>query len=631
MLFGKKKKNNNNGTDQDLDRKRSGESSAAVKELPAEFKGVKSKKGKDGSSATSSAIDTLKEQGDRVAETKKSERIALDLEEAGLVKKPSGPVGPEEEAAQTIEEEVPVKEGYTSEDEMLQVLSEQVGMPFVRVDDYEIDQELLDSIPSQVSQMYKVFPLERREDGSLLVAVVDPLNVHILDDLSLLLGTKVSGAIANEGDILDLIEEFYGQSDETVDKMLETLQEEDVATLEIDEDNFDDLERLANEAPIIKLVNLILLQAIKDRASDLHVEPYQNSFRIRYRVDGTLHETVPPPKHLQLAIISRLKVMANMNIAERRLPQDGRIKLSMSDREIDLRVSALPTVNGESIVMRILDKTMMMIGLEQIGLMPEDQESFERIIRKPHGIVLVTGPTGSGKTTTLYSALMKIFSPMLKMITTEDPVEYQLDGVVQVNINERVGLTFASCLRSILRQDPDIIMVGEIRDLPTAQIAIEAALTGHLVLSTLHTNDAPGAVTRLIDMDVEPFLVTSTVESVLAQRLVRTICTGCKETYTPEVELLQDLNIDPEDAKNVTFHRGKGCVDCNYTGYRGRIGIFEHLVMNDTLKEMVLNREPTSVIRNEARRHGMKTMREDGWEKVIRGITTVEEIVRETQ
>jgi len=541
-------------------------------------------------------------------------------------------VGPGEEQASAIQQTatVGVKEGFTSEEDLLQVLSEQIGMPYVRVDDYEIDQELLKLVPGQVAQMYKVFPLERQNDGSILLAMVDPLNVHTLDDVSLLLNCQAKGAVANENDIYDLIEEFYGGTEESVDDMLESLHEEDL-DFQIDEDNFDDLERIANEAPIIKLVNLILLQAIKDRASDLHVEPYQKSFRIRYRVDGTLHETVPPPKHLQLAIISRLKVMAGMNIAERRLPQDGRIKLSMTDREIDLRVSSLPTVNGESIVMRILDKTMMMIGLEQIGMMPQDLEVFEKIVRKPHGIVLVTGPTGSGKTTTLYAALMKIYSPMLKMITTENPVEYQLEGLVQVNINERVGLTFAACLRSILRQDPDVIMVGEIRDLETASISIEAALTGHLVLSTLHTNDAPGAITRLIDMNVEPFLVTSTIEGVLAQRLVRTICTGCREVSHPTEEMLLELGVTPDMTEGVTFYQGKGCADCNYSGYRGRIGIFEILTVSEEIKNLILDRAPTSVIRRQARKEGMKTMREDGWEKIVRGITTVEEILRETQ
>jgi type II secretion system protein E len=477
--------------------------------------------------------------------------------------------------------------------------------------------------------MYKILPLEE-ENGRLLVAMADPLNVKTLDDLSLLLSREIHGAIASEEDIMGAIEEYYGMSEESIDGMLEELQTQEI-NLEFDEDNFDDLERIANEAPIIKLVNLLLLQAIKDRASDLHVEPFQRSFRVRYRVDGTLHETSPVPKHLQAAIISRLKVMANMNIAERRVPQDGRIKLSMSDREIDLRVSTLPTINGESIVMRILDKTMMLMGLEQIGLSAEDEERFAKLIQKPNGILIVTGPTGCGKTTTLYAALSKIYSPTLKIITTENPVEYQLDGVVQVNINEGVGLTFARCLRSILRQDPDIIMVGEIRDQETAQIAIEAALTGHLVLATLHTNDAPSTVTRLVDMDIEPFLVTSTIEGVLAQRLVRTICTGCREPYDPPVELLEDMGIPLEDLSDITFYHGRGCPECGYTGYRGRIGIFELFVANDEIRQMVISREPSMVIAEAARRAGMSTLREDGWDKVIKGITTVEEVVSETQ
>ena len=411
--------------------------------------------------------------------------------------------------------------------------------------------------------------------------------------------------------------------------VLEKLQEEEMNLEEEDED-FGDLERIANEAPIIKLVSLLLLQAIKDRASDLHLEPFENSFRIRYRVDGTLHETMPPPRHLQTAIVSRLKVMAQMNIAERRLPQDGRIPLSMADREIDLRVSSLPTVNGESIVMRILDKTMMKMGLEQIGLLEDTLDVFEDLIKNPNGIILVTGPTGCGKTTTLYAALDRIYNPTLKIITTENPVEYQLDGVVQVNINASVGLTFASCLRSILRQDPDVIMVGEIRDLETAQIAIESALTGHLVLSTLHTNDAPSAVTRLVDMDVEPFLVTSSVIGVVAQRLVRTICSNCKEKYQPKEELFLEMEKSPEDVKGLSFYRGRGCVECNYSGYRGRIGIFELFRMSEKIYDLVLKKEPSSAIRRQARAEGMRTLREDGWEKITMGLTTLEEVVRGT-
>jgi len=609
MLFGRKdKKGKANGRAEEEVRKKPG---------PAPGK-------------ASEALDSLTEAAQK-AEAKPRDTIHHMLEEAGLVteRKGKGSPVPEEEAQRATGAQAPVARIQRSEEEMLRMLADQVGMPFVRIEDYEISRDLLDIVPMPVAQMYKVLPIQQ-ENGRLLVAMADPLNVKTLDDLALLLSREVHGAIASEEDIMHAIEEYYGVSEESIDGMLEQLQSQEL-DLSIDENNFDDLERIANEAPIIKLVNLLLLQAIKDRASDLHVEPFQKSFRIRYRVDGTLHETIPPPKHLQLAIVSRLKVMANMNIAERRVPQDGRIKLSMSDREIDLRVSTLPTINGESIVMRILDKTMMLMGLEQIGLSAEDEEKFSKLIRKPNGILIVTGPTGCGKTTTLYAALSKIYSPTLKIITTENPVEYQLDGVVQVNINEAVGLSFARCLRSILRQDPDIIMVGEIRDQETAQIAIEASLTGHLVLATLHTNDAPSTITRLIDMDIEPFLVTSTIEGILAQRLVRTICTGCREPYTPAPELLEDLGIPPEQLSDVTLYHGKGCADCGYTGYRGRIGIFELFVPTDTVRQMVIGREPSMTIAAQARRDGMRTLREDGWDKVLKGITTVEEIVAETQ
>jgi type IV pilus assembly protein PilB len=597
-------------------------------------KGAPEEESKKGPAATpgkaSEGLQSLLEAGQK-PDAKPARSFHHLLEEAGLVrdKKGAGAAIPEEEAQRAVAGEAPPVTVRRSEEEMLRMLAEQVGMPYVRIDDYEIDRELLDLVPMPVAQMYKVLPLQQ-ENGRLLVAMADPLNVKTLDDLALLLSREVHGAIASEDDIMSAIDEYYGVSEESIDGMLEQLQSQEI-DLDIDEDNFDDLERIANEAPIIKLVNLLLLQAIKDRASDLHVEPYQRSFRIRYRVDGTLHETIPPPKHLQLAIISRLKVMANMNIAERRVPQDGRIKLSMSDREIDLRVSSLPTVNGESVVMRILDKTMMLMGLEQIGLSADDEEKFSKLIRKPNGIIVVTGPTGCGKTTTLYAALSKIYSTTFKIITVENPVEYQLDGVVQVNINENVGLSFARCLRSILRQDPDIIMVGEIRDQETAQIAIEAALTGHLVLATLHTNDAPSTITRLVDMDIEPFLVTSTIEGVLAQRLVRTICTGCREPYNPPLEQLEDLGISPDQLSDVTFYHGRGCADCGYTGYRGRIGIFELFVPTETVRQMIIGREPSMTIAAQARRDGMRSLREDGWDKVLKGITTIEEIVSETQ
>ena len=614
MLFGKRKKNKNASLDTE-------ETLAKSKDTLEEKKDKKEslQETLTGEEATLSPDKDNNQSVENITDHEHAEKTPVE----GI-----NPIKGKEKELAAKAQDPSLKQGYTTEDDILAVLAQQLGMPYVDLTEIEPDPELIALVPTTVARSYKVLPLYY-EDGNIVVAMVDPTNITTLDTMSLMLNATVKGAIAKEDEILELIDQYFGDEGETVDDMLEALQQKDF-DFTVSEEDFGDMERIANEAPIIKLVNLLLLQAIKDRASDLHIEPYQTSFRIRYRVDGTLHETVPPPRHLQLAIISRIKVMANMNIAERRLPQDGRIKLTMADKEIDLRVSAIPTVNGESIVMRILDKSMMMIGLEQIGLANDVQEIFEKIIHKPNGIVLVTGPTGSGKTTTLYAVLVKIFSPMLKMITTEEPVEYQMEGIVQVNINERIGLTFASCLRAILRQDPDIIMVGEIRDLETAQISIEAALTGHLVFSTIHTNDAPSTVTRLIDMNVEPFLVTSTIEAVLAQRLVRTVCSACREPYKPNQDLLEEVGVSPEEAEQITFYHGKGCVDCNYTGYRGRIGLFELLVPTEPIKEMILARASSAAIREQARKEGMRTLRDDGWEKVINGITTVEELLRET-
>ena len=542
----------------------------------------------------------------------------------------------DQEAAQSVRDAVMEQAAaestseYATEEDLLKLYATQVGMPFVKLSEIEFDEDALNLVSPDLARQYKIFPIRfNKQTGVVTIALVDPLNVRTIDDLRVWLGHEIEGVIGNADEIQSLIDEYYGTGHESVDEVLSTLQSERYQ-IDLKDDNFGDLERIANEAPIVKLVNLVLLQAIKERASDLHIEPFERSLRIRYRVDGILHETVPPPKHLTNAIISRVKVMAGLNIAERRLPQDGRIKLAMADRNVELRVSCLPTVNGESVVMRILDSEVMGLQLDQLGMLPDTLEIYEKIISRPNGIVLVTGPTGCGKTTTMYASLARIFSPMLKMITTENPVEYQMDGIVQVNINQAVGLTFARCLRSILRQDPDIIMVGEIRDLETASMAIESSLTGHLVLSTLHTNDAPGTLTRLIDMDVEPFLITSAVVAVLAQRLVRVICLDCKEPYTPDPHILKEMGVSPEDVANITFFHGKGCSECNYTGYRGRVGIFELLTLSDPVKDLVLKRAASSEIFHQARKDGMRTLREDGWQKVIQGITTPEEILHST-
>jgi type II secretion system protein E len=544
-------------------------------------------------------------------------------------RKGSPPPVDQSEAGQTLIAGLAQATGYSSEEEALVELAARMGMEYIRMKDYEIDPNIVAAFPAQAAHYYCVFPI-RWEEGVLVVAMGDPTNIRALDDLEQLLGHHIRGAVARELDVLDLIEEYYGQVDTSIEKILESINQDDI-NFEVREDDIGNLEKLANQPPIIKLVNLILLQAVKDRASDLHLEPFQNSFRIRYRVDGALHETKPPPRQLWSAIVSRMKVISNMDISECRVPQDGRIKVNISGREVDMRVSSLPTVGGESIVLRILDRQNAMVGLEQSGLTPENLTIIEKIIKRPNGILLVTGPTGSGKTTTLYGALQRIYTPELKIITVENPVEYEFKGVVQVNINTEVGLTFASCLRAILRQDPDVIMVGEIRDTETAQIAIEASLTGHLVLSTLHTNDAPSAVTRLTDMGVEPFLITSSVEAVVAQRLVRTICNRCKQKHIPTEEEFYDLGVSREDVQGVTFYKGMGCDECSFSGYKGRLGIFEVFVLSPTVREMVLARAPSSVIFQQAREEGMLSMREDGWKKIVLGLTTIEEVVRETQ
>ncbi len=524
-----------------------------------------------------------------------------------------------------------IKNKYVTEEEILSALGKQFGMEVINLEDYKIDEDVLDTISPPFAHLYRVIPVEKK--GKVLtVALADPLNVQALDDLRLIVDGSVKPVIASEDVVMKAIEKYYGVGEETVEQMIESMSGGAIAELqeEVPEEDIADLKRMASEAPIIKLVNLILMQAIKDRASDIHIEPFEDSLKVRYRVDGVLHELAPPPKHLQTAIISRLKIMADLNIAERRLPQDGRIKIVMGGREIDLRVSCLPTIFGESVVMRVLDKSAIMVDLEQLGFSKEIEEQIKELIHRPNGIVLVTGPTGCGKTTTLYASLARINRPELKIITLEDPVEYQLHGIIQEPINPKIGLTFARGLRHILRQDPDVILIGEIRDLETAQLAVQASLTGHLVFSTLHTNDAPGAVTRLIDMGIEPFLITSTIEAILAQRLVRTVCKKCKEAYTPDPGVVKDIGLTPENITGVKFHKGKGCPECSHTGYYGRSSIAELLIMNDPLREIILTRASTSTITAKARESGMGSLFEDGWRKVIAGETTIEELARAT-
>ena len=519
---------------------------------------------------------------------------------------------------------------------MLNIISEQTGLPIVSLKDYEhVDLKLRAMLSSEQALNLRAVPLEEKEDGRIVVAIADPSNPRITDDLRLVLGREIEPVIANEEEIDERIDRYYGLGDETMEKLLEEESEnEESVGLGADDAQVDltDVESIANSPPIIKLVSYLLLRAIGDRASDIHIEPFPNFIRVRMRIDGVLRELPSPPRQQLLAIVSRIKVLASMNISESRVPQDGRIRLSHENREVDMRVSTMPTVHGESVVMRVLDKQMMMIGIRQIGMLPEVLEDYLKLVKKPNGIVLVTGPTGCGKTTTLYATLVEVQDPGEKLITTEDPVEYELSGIQQVNINERVGLTFARCLRAILRQDPDRVLVGEIRDVETAQIAVQASLTGHLVFSTLHTNSAAATITRLLDMGVEPFLITSSLEAIIGQRLVRTICQNCKKPYEPNEEELLEFDLTPDQVaeEDITFYEGEGCDECGHTGYRGRIGIYELLPITDEIRDLVLERATTDEIHEMALRQGMVTMRKDGWIKICMGLTTMSEVGRQT-
>ncbi len=522
---------------------------------------------------------------------------------------------------------------FVDEKDLLFALAVQSGMEFVELDELDIPEEIIDLVDVNVAETYRIIPIEY--DGSVItVALSDPSNVSIFDDLRFMLDGEVKAVVATDDSIERAFEKYYGnKKSASMESLVASLEgEEDVELLD-GREGVNDLERLEKDAhskPVVKLLNLVLLQAIKDRAADIHLEPFENDFKVRYRVDGVLYEMMPPPAHLALAITSRVKVMAGLNIAETRIPQDGRIELTIGGRPVDLRVSTLPTSFGESVVMRVLDRSNVSLDLEQIGLRPHELETIKQLIDLPHGIILVTGPTGSGKTTTLYSALNYANSADIKIITTEDPVEYDLPGIVQVPINDDIGVTFAACLRSILRQDPDKILVGEIRDLETGQIAIQASLTGHVVLSTLHTNDAPSAVTRMLDLGVEPFLLAATLEAVVAQRLVRTICPKCKTEYTPSDEELYELELKTEDIGGKTFYYGQGCENCNGTGYWGRSGIFEIMILTEELRKLISGTSSTDHIRQIAKLGGMHTLRDGGLLAIYDGITTIEEVVRET-
>ncbi len=512
-------------------------------------------------------------------------------------------------------------------------LAGQAGMEYVDLQGIELSDETIGAIPAENAKAYQCVPIEYEpKSRKLKVALKSPDNFQAVDDLRLLMGAKVEAVIASPAEIDKLLAKHYAKSESMEDVMGALASDEKLKNLGGTSDQSIDLDAVldaADDNQVIKLLNMVLLQAIRDRASDIHFEPFEHEFKMRYRIDGVLYEMVPPPKHLGGAITSRVKVMANLDIAERRLPQDGRIELTVGGNPVDLRVAVLPTIYGESVVMRVLDRGNVELSLDRVGFRPEEYDTFKKLIAKPNGIVIVTGPTGSGKTTTLYAALSELNDIKTKVLTAEDPVEYDIDGLCQVQVNTEVGLTFASALRSFLRQDPDVILVGEIRDLETAQIAVQASLTGHLVLSTLHTNDAPSSIIRLVDLGVEPFLLTATIEGIVAQRLVRTLDQKTKEAYTPTEQELMELSLRPDDVKGREFWR-PGSSSGVGGGYKGRMALFEIMELDDELRELIVKNASTTVLRDLARKKGMRSLREGGMLAIYEGLTTIDEVVRET-
>ena len=519
--------------------------------------------------------------------------------------------------------------GFIDEAGFYQTIANGLVTDFIDVTERDIAPEILHLIPSGLARLHGALPIEM-SGSTLRVALVDPFDLHTAEDLRFALGKDIQVVVSPPEQIEELIKQYYGTDTMSMEDVLKQLGEAGELLQLRETDGDAAVEAEANTTPIIRFVDLVLYHAIQDRASDIHFEPFENEFKIRYRVDGALYEMSPPPRHLALPVISRVKVMANMNIAERRLPQDGRIQKNIAGRNVDLRVSTLPTQYGESLVLRVLDRSIVNLDLEALGMPDYIYNFLLEMIERPNGIFIATGPTGSGKTTTLYSCLRRINTIDSKLITVEEPVEYDLEGIVQVPVNEGIGLTFARALRSFLRQDPDRIMVGETRDLETAQIAIQASLTGHLVFTTLHTNDAPGTITRLIDMGVEPFLISSTLEAVLGQRLLRSICRQCRTTYEPSDTFLAELRISRSDIGDKQFFYGKGCDACNNTGYKGRKGIYELLKITDPVRELINERAPTVTIRQKAIELGMMTLRQDGLRSIYAGDTTIEEVLRYT-
>ena len=543
-----------------------------------------------------------------------------DLEGIPALKQP-----PEEASLQ----EQLVGSGLFSKDEFQSHLEEFFGVPFAGREDFPREPLLVNNLSLQFMKESKFIP-SRLTDNTLTVIMGNPLDCYTVDAIRLATNHEIHILAGKAEEILEAIERNYGSGSASMEKIIEDIDGIPEYRTE-DEENVDQLRDMASEGPVIRLVNLIITRAIELRASDIHFEPFEDQFRVRYRIDGVLHDVESPPKRLQAAIVSRVKIMGKLNIAERRLPQDGRIMLRVKGKEIDFRVSSVPTIHGESLVLRILDKSSIVLDIEKLGFPKDILEGFEELIQRPHGIILVTGPTGSGKTTTLYCALGKINSPEKKIITVEDPVEYQLKGINQIQVKASIGLTFANSLRSIVRQDPDVILIGEIRDAETAEIAIHSALTGHLVLSTLHTNDAPSAITRLVDMGMEDYLLSSTIIGILAQRLVRVACPSCQEPYSPAPAVLKEMKVDGIDTPDFKLTEGKGCDKCSQTGYWGRSGIYEFLRMTEDIQKLILGKSDSNAIKEAARKRGMRTLREDGWLKVKQGMTTVSEVLRVTQ
>ncbi|MCG3126412.1 MAG: Type II secretion system protein E [Phycisphaerae bacterium] len=539
-------------------------------------------------------------------------------------KKKRGPLG-----------QILIELGFVNERDVHFALAAQAGMEPLTLANIDIDKKIIEMLPGQMANTYRVVPTDYDAASNTLgVALDSPDNFHATDDLKTLMGFNVIARITTRDDMTDALNRYYPEEQEAGISALinEISSDPNLAKFENrgESIDLDEIREMAESNPVKKLLNLVLLQAIRDKSSDVHFEPFETEYKMRYRIDGVLFEMVPPPKYIALAISSRIKVMANLDIAERRMPQDGRIELLVQGRPVDLRVSVLPTMFGESVVLRVLDRGQVNLDLERLGLRDDELLVFRQLINKPHGILIVTGPTGSGKTTTLYSALRELNSPDTKILTAEDPVEYDIDGLVQCQVRADIGLTFARCLRSFLRQDPDVVLVGEVRDLETAQISVQASLTGHLVFSTLHTNDAPSSIARLLDLGLEPFLVTATLEGIVAQRLVRRVCTNCKEEYVPTEEQLMELGLTSDDVKGRIFYYGKGCEYCNNTGYRGRIGIYEIMVLDDDMRDLIMKHASTNVLRDAARKRGMRTLRESGLLAIYDGVTTLEEVVKET-